>query len=77
MSYLVFWNGTWVNYKPLEGYDPSFTDSTLQLGAAVYAQSLSKGALRAHCDAEVAMFESQRSLGNIIRPRVAKKNRTT
>lgn len=79
MKYSIFEGDQWFHYEPLEGCDPNFTDSTFRVGAVHYARALIEGCsvLEAHCRAEHAMFESQRSLGNIIRPSVIKKNRTT
>jgi hypothetical protein len=58
-EFLIFWDGKWVCYTPLPGIDPSFTESTLRIGSAVYAKSLAEGKTEyeAHCEAERAMFD--------------------
>lgn len=77
-EYLTFINGQWVAYVPLEGVDTSFTDSAFRIGAIAYAESVMAGepVFQAHNKAEAAMFESQRSFGNIIKPRTIRKNRS-
>jgi hypothetical protein len=57
-TFWVFLNGKWIGYSPLEGIDPSFTESKLRVGAVAYAMALSEGKnqLDAHCSAESVIF---------------------
>lgn len=77
VEYLTLINGQWIKYIPLEGVDSSFTETAFRIGAIAYAESVMAGEpiLEAHNKAEAAMFESQRSFGNIIKPRTIRKNR--
>ena len=79
MEYWSFYNGHWIEYIPLDGLDPSFSDSALKLGSVIYAREIVEGKsiLEAHNSAEMVMFNSQRSLGNIMSPKIIKKNRMT
>lgn len=56
----VLWDGQWISYTPLQGMDPSFSKSALQIAAAVYAKALAegKGQLEAHQAAEAAAFKA-------------------
>ena len=78
-EYLTLINGQWIKYIPLEGVDSSFTESAFMIGAIAYGNAILAGKpiLEAHNKAEAAMFESQRSFGNIIKPRTIRKNRNT
>jgi len=77
-EYLTLIGDQWISYVPLEGVDTSFTESAFMIGAIAYGNAILAGKpiLEAHNEAEAAMFESQRSFGNIIRPRTIRKNRT-
>jgi hypothetical protein len=76
-EYLSLVGGQWISYVPLEGTDTSFTESAFRIGSLAYANAIIAGEpiLQAHNKAEAAMFESQRSFGNIIIPRTIRKNR--
>lgn len=56
----VFFNGEWIGYKPLEGIDPTFTESDYRCGAVAYATALQEGktVFEAHCSAEAFMFSN-------------------
>jgi hypothetical protein len=76
-TYLSLVGGQWISYVPLEGTDTSFTETAFRIGSLAYANAILAGEpiLQAHNKAETAMFESQRSFGNIIIPRTIRKNR--
>ena len=78
-EYLTFVEGQWIKYIPLEGCDTSFTETAFRVGAIAYSNAILAGesVISAHSKAEAAMFDSQRSLGNIIKPRIIRKNRNT
>jgi hypothetical protein len=61
MEYWTYMDGQWIEYKPMEGCDPSFTESSFRVGAVAYAKTKVEGGteLDAQNHAEIAMFQEQ------------------